>query len=226
VDGTARFPIIKPRPITWPEALDIVQTGDLLQCRPVSLEGRQIVRLTKPASSGRPKWQQYSHSAMAGWKYGPANTYPRVMSGETVGHRNTHLIDLEAEIRTWPGYYDLWRVPRESQVWWPEKSWDAMCAAAGSGYGHRVIFWQWCYHRLPFAKYWLPRIPNSESPSAQRVCCGLVHWALRQGQGPQVARYDCEVTPNDLPRIAVYVATLFHSQQQVENFLFSQERLK
>jgi hypothetical protein len=216
------------RPIDWQEAAEIIQTGDLLQCRPTNLMGREIVRHTKLESSGRPRWQRYSHSAMAGWKYGRDNTFPRLMSGETVGHRNAHLIDLETEIRTYPGYYDLWRVvPWVPWVGWDSrKSWDAICSAAGTGYGWKVIYWQWCFHRLPFATYWLPRIPNSESPSAQRVCCGLVHWALRRGQGPQISRYDCEITPNDVPRISNYVATLFCTQKQVENFLFSQERMQ
>lgn len=218
-----------PKPICWQESRSIIQTGDLLQCRPTSLEGRRIVSATRQPlrDSGRPAWQNYSHSAMAGWTFGPSSIYPRLMHGETVGHRDAHVIDMEQEVARFPGYYDLWRIPMAAwgREHGPLLAWDAMLAAAGAGYGYRIIWWQWCYRRLPLARYWLRRVKNSESPTSQRVCSGLVHWAIRRGRGPQVSRYDCEVSPNDLPQIAEYVGTIFYTKQQVGNFLFHMERV-
>jgi hypothetical protein len=211
------------RPVAWPEAVRLVKTGDIGLCRPSTLEGRAIVRVTRMC---------YCHAMMLGWKFGHAGALPRLMIGETVGHRDARLIDAHAEVVRYPGIYDVYRVRPE---WWEagavascELAWDFMCQAAGSGYSWTYIWREWVRFRLPKWLQWIcPPIANSQWPESPRDCSGLVHAALRFAGGPQVNPFDCEVVPGDLAdrRFFEYVCTLFENQQQVENFLFHMERV-
>lgn len=204
--------------ITWQEAQNVLQTGDVLIKRSSSLEGRIISNVTH---------FPYSHAAMAGWaSTGGKNL---LLHGETVGHRNAHLIDLELEIRDFSGYYDAFRVlPEAFPQYDPEKAWYFMCRCAGSGYGWSYIWRTWLRRRLG---NWVPPIPSSDAADAQRDCSGLVHACWRYGSGPQKARDsaaylsaaiwqadrsllapDMDVCPGDLtnPEAVSYLGTLYY----------------
>jgi hypothetical protein len=213
------------KPMDWQAAWSTIRTGDILLCRKTpTLMGRAIERVTG---------SQYVHAAMAGWTFGHASHYPVLMQGETVGHNETRLIDLWAEVSRWPGLYDVYRVHPElwgfgRSVSGPEGAWTFMRMAAGSGYSWRYCWWVWLHRRIPRWLHWLiPSLPNSDDPTKARDCSGLVHAALRSGGGPQIKPHDWAVVPGDLslPKYTAYIGTLFASSDQYDNTIFTPETI-
>jgi hypothetical protein len=169
-----------------------IRNGDIALSRGCTLEGSLITEVTGSA---------YTHATMLGW------ACPRtLMIGETRQHADGRLIDCRSEIARWPGYYDVYRVRRQSFD--ADAAWTFMCHAAGSRYGWRHLARIWVRRRLP----WLgvPPAENSDAADAARFCSELVHAALRAGRGPRIKEYDCDVAPGDLcdPQHFRYLFTL------------------
>ena len=183
----------------------ILRTGDIALCRATSLEGRLIAEETDSI---------YTHATMLGWAASDA-----LMIAET-GNHGARLILLSAEIKRYPGCYDVYRVV--SDRYDLDQAWSFMCHASGSEYSYRFLWRAWLrrhWHRFP-------PIPNSDDPQWPRDCSALVHAALRFGNGPQVGLFDCDVSPADLltmfphPR---YVGTLYPSPEKATILKFGKE---
>lgn len=207
----------------WSDAKRVIQTADLLLCRKSSLEGHAISVITQSSKV---------HAAMAGWVVDECHLHRQLMMCETIQHKAARAIDLEAEVERWPGYYDVyrplhWSIPGGQQI-----AWYWIRRSTGSCYGWNYIWriWlrrssaKWLGRFLFFvgrergrrwgkaiARTVIPAIQNSEIPGTNRDCSALDHAAMRQGGGPQVEKYDCDVAPGDLtdPSKFGYIGTLF-----------------
>jgi len=199
------------RPISYPEYRKQAVTGDILLCRPASLEGRWITEVTH---------ESYSHAAAAGWAGADA-----LMLAETRQGTGARLISLSGEVDQWSGYYDVFRPIRavrpdpavavfRANPFDSDAFWSFMCHAAGTKYGWRFISRVWARRRLG---HWVPPIQNSDDPRFPRDCSGLVHAAMRVAGGPQLRKYDCDVVPGDLAESEglEYRWTLYASQEEV-----------
>lgn len=189
--------------LSWLKAQRALRTGDILLLRPPpggSLRSRifhlGIRRITH---------SRYIHAAMVGSVWSNHLQAWLWQHAETVGHRNAHIIDLEQEVFDNAGLYDIYR-PRGLDFN-PAAAWYFMQRCAGSGYGWSYIWRTWARRRLG---NWVPPIPSTNFFTTQRDCSGLIHAALRYGNGPQVADYDCDVAPGDLAHLHrfEYIATL------------------
>jgi hypothetical protein len=195
--------------VTWQQATEILRTGDILLCRAHTLEGQVIKHVTD---------SQYCHMAMAGQSYGPHGKKRSLRHCETVGHRDAQEIDLQGEIRNFPGLYDAFRVDRKQfPNFDPERAWKFMQAAAGSGYGWSNIWRVWMRRRLnPLLRLIdcpiLP-IPNNDDPTVPRDCSVLGQAAIRFAGGPRWATFDCDVVPGMMAdRYTSYLCTLYYDK--------------
>ena len=197
------------RPLTWMDALNVIQTGDILLCRGNSAMGKAISRVTK---------SPYVHAAMAGWiRLGWSNTACLVM-GETVQQHAARIIDLQGEVVRYPGLYDIYRVREGYCNYDPCMAFDWMRQASGGGYGWGAILQIWLRRRVS-SKF--PPVPNSDDPQFNRDCSGLVQSALRHSGGPISAVHDSDVAPGDLAHTLLtrYIGTLYHTDEQVADAL-------
>lgn len=215
-------------PIPWSKAKDILHTGDILLCRKSSIMGEAISYVT---GSDR------VHAAMVGWVKDDNSTHLQLMMAETIQQYAARVIDLEGEIRRWPGYYDVYRPLAWSQVHGRWDAWLWIRRSSGSCYGWKYIWriWlrrsgaKWTGRALFFlgrnrgrrwgkaiARAFIPAIPNSDIPGTNRDCSALIHATLRQGGGPQVEKHDCDVAPGDLTDRSKfeYIGTLVYDDPE------------
>jgi hypothetical protein len=183
----------------YAEARTEIRSGDLGLARPDSLFGALITHDTHAI---------YSHATLFGW------SQRTLMIGETREHRDARLIDARAEIRrSPPGCYDVFR-PRRPR-YDGRASWRFVCQAAGARYGWPTIARVFC--RRVCGWTWIPPIANSDAPQSPRDCSALAHAALREGGGPQLRAFDCDVVPGDLadPAAMQYLFTLVATEEQL-----------
>jgi hypothetical protein len=188
-------------PVEYHSVRMSLKTGDILLSRASGIAGRAINDVTD---------SEYSHATMIG--YAGIQPHSVLMLGETREHKDARLISLSAEVKAWPGYYDVYRIRRKA--WYPDLAWAFMCRAAGSRYSWRHILRVFLRRKLGER---IPPLPNSESPQCPRDCSALVHAAIQHGGGPKFREFDCDVVPGDLanPKFCTYKWTLFWSHDQI-----------
>jgi hypothetical protein len=217
--------ILAVRPVSYAAIRPRIRNGDIALARPSSVEGLLISEVTKA---------DYSHATMVGWLGGGKIQNPRsgtmpsmvvqnlqsgvLLIGETRQRVGARLISLSAEIARWSGCYDLFRVRRDVCPRFHNRlAWRFMARAGGAEYSWRDILRIWLRRRFGTR---MPVTANTDDPMQPRFCSALVHAALRAGGGPQVSVYDADVAPGDLsnPNLFDYIATLFWSEEQADEF--------